>query len=57
MNNGSFSGDLGSVVQEAYGFTQDCGRSYETDRHVLGYIEQMYDGGTFAFVMDVKPLW
>jgi hypothetical protein len=52
-----FSGDLGSIIQEAFGHAEDCGRTYNAVPHVLGYIERTYDTGLYGFVMDVKPLW
>lgn len=55
--SGEFSGDLESLVTEAIGHAADCGRSYATVSHVLGYIEHVYEGGLDAFVLACQPIW
>lgn len=57
VDQGTMSGDLGPIIQEAFGHAEDCGRTYNAVPHVLGYIERTYDTGLYGFVMDVKPLW
>lgn len=51
------TGDLGSILTEMDGFAQDCGRSYTQDKHLISYVDGMFEGGLNAFVLAVAPLW
>lgn len=43
------SGNLAGMIEEAHGWTQDCGRTYGTLKGALDYIEHTYEGGLAAF--------
>lgn len=53
------SGDLSSIIQEAYDWAEDCGlhTRHLGPKTALGYVERAYEGGLFGFVLDTQPLW
>lgn len=50
------SGTLMPLIEEAHGWTQDCGRSYDTDKGALSYVEAVYDGGLYGFALACGEL-
>jgi hypothetical protein len=53
------SGDLGSILDEMDGHARDCARNprYWSHGDLVSYVVRTFDGGLFAFVIAVQPLW